>query len=230
MNRLFLHIQFFKREALDGGDEKVMNSFKVRSIFFLVGIVILSFGISMTIKADLGAGAWDALNVGLSSLIGLTVGSWVFIIGLFLILVNAWIERERLDYFAIITIVVIGFMIDFWLLIVMDSWNLSSLIGQFLLLVIGIIILGFGVSLYLQPKFSLNPVDGFMVALKNRFRLSTIVAKTITEATALVIALFIGGPIGVGTFIILFGVGPAIQLFEPTASRLARYLDNQKTV
>lgn len=207
-----------------------MISFKIRSIFFLVGIVILSFGISMTIKADLGAGAWDALNVGLSSLIGLTVGSWVFIIGLFLILINAWIVRERLDYFAVITILIIGFMIDFWLLIVMDSWNLSSLIEQFLLLLIGIIVLGFGVSLYLQPKFSLNPVDGLMVSLKKRFRLSTMVAKTITEATALIIAFLIGGPIGVGTFIILFGVGPAIQLFEPSASRMAKYLDNPKNV
>ncbi|WP_112179929.1 MULTISPECIES: YitT family protein [Paraliobacillus] len=208
-----------------------MKSFKVRSIFFLVGIVILSFGISMTIKADLGAGAWDALNVGLSSVIGLTVGSWVIIIGLLLMLVNAWIVRERPDYFAIITILVIGLMIDFWLLIVMESWNFSGLIEQLFLLLIGISVLGFGVSIYLQPKFSLNPVDGFMVALKKRFHLSTMVAKTLTEATALVIAFLIGGPIGVGTFIILFGVGPAIQLFEPTANRMATYLDNgQKTI
>lgn len=205
-----------------------MKQFKIRSLFFLVGIIILSFGISMTIKADLGAGAWDALNVGLSSLIGLTVGNWVIIIGLLLMLINALILKERPEYFAVITIMVIGFMIDFWLLIVMESWVFSSLIGQVLILLSGIGILGFGVSLYLQPKFPLNPVDGFMVALKRRFHLNTRVAKTITEATALIIAFSVGGPIGFGTFIILFGVGPAIQIFEPTARRWALYLDSAK--
>ena len=202
-----------------------MRNLKMRVFFFLAGLIILSFGVSMTIKADLGAGAWDALNVGLSSITGLTVGSWVIIIGLVLMLINAWISKERPDYLAVVTILIIGLLIDFWLLIFMQSWDFSTLIGQIAILLVGVFVLGFGVSIYLQPEFSLNPVDGFMVALQKRFNLSTRVAKTITEALALIIALIIGGPIGVGTFIILFGVGPAIQLFEPTAKQMAVYFE-----
>ncbi|GGM30097.1 hypothetical protein GCM10011351_15310 [Paraliobacillus quinghaiensis] len=205
-----------------------MKSLKMRMIFFLVGLIILTFGVSMTIKADLGAGAWDALNVGLSSITGLTIGSWVIIIDLFLILINAWVTKERPDYLAIGTIIMIGLMIDFWLLIVMKSWDFSNLTSQIVILLVGVVILGFGVSLYLQPKFALNPIDGLMVAFQKRFKLSIRVAKTITEALALTVALIIGGPIGVGTFVIFFGIGPAIQLFEPTAKRMVVYFEKQR--
>lgn len=182
----------------------------------------------MTIKADLGAGAWDALNVGLADITSLTVGNWVIIVGLILMIVNAWIVHTKPDYFAIITVLMIGFLIDFWLLIVMDSWQVTGFFMQFILLIFGIIILGLGVSVYLQPAFSLNPVDGLMVSLQKRFRLSTRVAKTLTEALACLLAFGIGGPIGVGTFVILIGVGPSIQLFEPIAKRLASRLDQKE--
>ncbi|MDL4841833.1 YczE/YyaS/YitT family protein [Aquibacillus rhizosphaerae] len=197
-----------------------MINFKTKILFFVTGLIVLSFGISLTIKADLGAGAWDALNVGLSSLTGLTVGNWVIIMGVILMVVNALIGKERPDLFSLITIFVIGFMIDFWLLIVMTNWHLEGFLIQGLSLMVGIVILGFGVSLYLQPKLSLNPVDGLMVALQKRFKINLLTAKTITEVFALLLAILLGGPIGIGTFIILLCIGPVIQLFEPFAKKM----------
>ncbi len=206
-----------------------MKNIQTRALFFIVGLIVLSFGISMTIKADLGAGAWDALNVALSGITDLTVGNWVIIIGLILMFINAGILKIRPEYFALVTVLVIGFMIDFWLLLVMNAWVISGFFMQLLFLLIGVLVIGMGVSLYLQPKFSLNPVDGLMVSLQQKFHLSTRMAKTLTEAIAFVFALTINGPIGIGTFVILFGVGPAIQLFEPTAKKIAARLEQSST-
>jgi uncharacterized membrane protein YczE len=52
-----------------------------------------------------------------------------------------------------------------------------------------------------------------MLAIKERFRVNLMVAKTVGEITALIPAFFLGGPISYGTIIITFTVGPAIQLF-----------------
>lgn len=197
-----------------------MKKYRVSALFYLTGLIIMSFGITVTIKADLGVGAWDALNVGLSALTGLTVGNWVIIIGAVLIALNAIIAKERPELLALITIVIIGFMIDFWLISIMNSWSIDHLLTQIVLLFTGIVIIGFGVSLYLQPKFSLNPIDGLMVALQKRFGFSLVTAKTITEAVALVLALSLGGPIGIGTIVILLCIGPAIQYFDPKAKKI----------
>ncbi|SDK35008.1 YczE/YyaS/YitT family protein [Sediminibacillus albus] len=194
----------------------------VRLFFYIIGLVVLSFGIGLTIKADLGVGAWDAVNVGLSAITGLTVGNWVIIIGIALIALNAIIAKERPDYFALLTIFIVGMMIDFWLLYVMVDWGRDHLFYQAAMLVIGVLILGFGVSMYLQPKLSLNPIDGLMVSLQKRWRFSLVTAKTISEGLALVAALILGGPVGIGTILILLFIGPSIQYFEPKARKLMR--------
>ncbi|TGB03934.1 YczE/YyaS/YitT family protein [Halobacillus salinus] len=194
-----------------------MKQVAVKVLFYIIGLITIALGITLTIKADLGAGAWDAMNVGLTETIGLTVGNWVMIVGAILILVNAFIAKEKPDILAVVTILVLGQVIDFWMLIVLDSFMVQTFLYQLLTLILGIVIIAFGAALYLQPKFSLNPVDGFMVALQKRFGFKIGLAKTLTEAFALVMALLIGGPIGLGTLVILFGIGPVIQFFEPKA-------------
>lgn len=197
-----------------------MKQMTIKSLFYILGLIIIALGITLTIKADLGAGAWDAVNVGLSESVGLTVGNWVMIIGGILIFSNALIAKEKPDLFAVITILVLGQVIDFWMLTVLGGWTVGGLLPQLAVLLTGIIVIAFGVSLYLQPKFSLNPVDGFMVALQKRFNLNLRVAKTITEIFALVVAFLLGGPIGLGTVVILVLIGPAIQFFDPKANRV----------
>nr|WP_256558168.1 membrane protein [Halobacillus sp. A1] len=190
----------------------------------MVGLIIISFGISLTINADLGVGAWDAMNVGLTNTFGLTVGNWVIIIGAILILTNALIAKEKPDFLAVITIVILGKFIDFWLLNVFADLELTQMVFQIITLVGGIFIIAVGVACYLQPKFSLNPVDNFMVALQKRFGLSLTVSKTLTEGVALLLAIIFGGPIGIGTIIILVCIGPFIQFLDPKAEKVMNRL------
>ena len=198
-----------------------------RSIFYILGLIILSFGVSLTIKSDLGAGAWDALNVGLSNTIGLTVGSWVFIVGIILIFVNAYLRKTKPDYLAVITIFLVGIFIDFWLLRVFPNWDPTGYALKFVVLIGGMLLLGFGIATYLQAKFPVVPIDNLMLALQDRLGFKLMTAKMTGELIALVLALLFGGPVGIGTIIVTFGVGPVIQLFFPTMEKLYNKVVNE---
>ncbi|MEH7237885.1 YczE/YyaS/YitT family protein [Bacillus sp. JJ1562] len=191
-----------------------------RITFFGVGLFILALGISLMIIADIGAGAWDALNVGLSETFGLTIGNWVMVVGVIVMLVNALLLSERPAFLSIGTIILIGFFIDFWLLIALDEWNLKSLVLQVLTLVGGLVVASLGIAIYLQAKFPLSPLDNLMLAISKRFKLKVGISKTIAEATGLILALLVGGPIGIGTLVVTFGIGPIIQFFFPYCERL----------
>ncbi|MGD6796253.1 YczE/YyaS/YitT family protein [Metabacillus indicus] len=186
-----------------------------RLIFFAAGLFILAFGVTLTIKANLGAGAWDALNVGLTDQIGLTVGSWIFIVGILIIILNALIMRETPKVLGIITILLIGFFVDFWMLRVFQDFEMQSFAGKAGILLSGIFLIAIGVSIYLQTNFPANPIDQLMLTLHERFGLSLMAAKTIGEVAALLLALLFAGPIGLGTIIITFAIGPLIQLCNP---------------
>ncbi|WP_210364084.1 membrane protein [Bacillus sp. REN3] len=195
-----------------------------RSLFFISGLTILSMGVSLTIKADLGTGAWDALNVGLSKTVGLTPGSWVVIVGAILIIVNAILVKRRPDIAAVVTILITGGLIDFWILQVFEDVVITGYLKRFSVFLIGMITLSIGLAIYLQPKFPLIPIDNFMMALRERLGLNLMLAKTLGEMIALSAAFVFKGPIGIGTLIVTFAIGPLIQFFFPFFERLLNKL------
>ncbi|MGM7703161.1 YczE/YyaS/YitT family protein [Pseudalkalibacillus sp. Hm43] len=201
-----------------------MKSFIVRLISFILGLSLISFGVSLTIKAELGTGAWDALNVGLSKTIGLTVGSWVFIVGIVLIVLNAILMKSRPDFLAVITIFLAGLFIDGWLLVVLDTFQANGLWEQIVVFVVGVIVLSFGIAVYLQANFPLIPIDKLMLAIQDRLGVSMGTAKTIGELSALVAAFLFSGPIGLGTLIVTFTIGPLVQLFAPRVHKFQQRL------
>jgi uncharacterized membrane protein YczE len=198
-----------------------------RFLFYLIGLFIISFGVMLTIKADLGAGAWDALNVGLAKTVGFTVGTWVVMVGIGLILLNAVLLRKFPEIFALLTIGIIGIFIDFWLELVFEHWAPSDLFFRFAFLIFGLVMISIGVALYLQAQFPLNPIDQFMMVLHQKFNVSIQVAKTLAELLALILAFFFNGPIGIGTVLITFLIGPFIQFFYPKCQTIFRYLQHR---
>ncbi|WP_409273659.1 YczE/YyaS/YitT family protein [Neobacillus sp. SCS-31] len=195
-----------------------------RFLFFLIGLMILTIGICMTIVADFGAGAWDALNVALTETFGLSIGRWVMIVGAILIVVNAFLHKSRPEFLAIGIIFAIGSLIDLWMSLFFKGWEPSGLYGQLSMFLAGIVVIGIGAAIYLQPKFPLNPIDSLMMGIKKRLNVSIMTAKTIGELIALILALVFKGPIGLGTLIITFAIGPVIQLFFPPLEKLYKKL------
>lgn len=67
---------------------------KERFLFFIIGMLILTMGVALIIRSNLGASAWDALAVGESQMFHLTVGTFVFINGVILIFINAFLMKK----------------------------------------------------------------------------------------------------------------------------------------
>lgn len=212
-----------ERSNEKNGDRKMKNILII-SAFYLLGLFSLSFGISLIIKAGLGAGPWDAFFVALSENLGLTVGSWTFIVGFLLILINGLLLKERPDFSALITMFLIGSFIDFWLLIALSGIELNALPFRSFILITGILFCGAGIASYLQSSFARNPIDHSMIVFHKLTGKSLSFSKTFLEVMILIIAFIIGGPIGIGTLLVAFGIGPLIQFFyKPMTSLRTKY-------
>ena len=132
------------------------KQFQVRLGFYLIGILCLSFGISCSINSQLGAAPMPSLQVGLQQNMGLTVGTWEFLIGAILVTIMAVVRRSRPDVLAFLSSFLTGLGIDMWLFITRQVWIPELWVGKILFLCLGLIFIGLGVSLYLQAKFSLH--------------------------------------------------------------------------
>lgn len=196
-----------------------MTEWYFRSLYYTIGLSCISFGVSLMVISNLGVGPWDALFVGLAGTIGLSVGSWILIVGSLLIILNGRLLRRRMDFTAFITILILGVLIDFWLMYVFPGMLLTVLIVRLIILCLGITLIALGVALYLQADFAKNPIDNLMLAVQYRTGKSLTFCKTAIELTALILAFLIGGPIGLGTVLVAFFIGPLINLFYTSISK-----------
>lgn len=203
---------------------------KERILFFSIGLLLLTLGVGLIIQSGLGASAWDALAVGESNMFGITVGTCVFINGVILIILNSFLLKKKPEILAAVTILVIGALIDFWLLIVLQPFVPTNIVFQFVYLISGILAMGVGVAIYLQAKFPASPMDTLMVAIHQRFGLNLRNARIVSEGFALTLAFLFKGAIGIGTIIVTLTLGLVVQLSFPYFEQLIQKMSREQIV
>ncbi|WP_338449809.1 YitT family protein [Niallia oryzisoli] len=172
-----------------------------------------------------------AFEVGLQQTVGLTVGTWEFIIGAILITVMSIVRRSRPDVLAFLSSFLTGLGIDMWLYVTKQVYIPNQLPGKIMFLCFGLIFIGLGVSLYLQAKFSPAPPDGMILLLEEVWHLKRQTSRTLFSATVVTLAFFFSGPIGVGTLIMVVSLGPIVAFFYPIMESLInRLYDNQLSI
>lgn len=193
---------------------------KARFVFYCIGLLSLSLGVSLIIKGDLGAAPWDALAVGESTLLHLSIGTCIFMNGCILILINALLLKEAIQWLAALSIFVIGMMVDYWITTGLKTVEPVGFGQQLSLVLIGILLLGIGISIYLQAKLPSSPMDTFMVAIHRRFGLNLRNARLLNEAIAITLAMVFHGAVGIGTVIVACLLGFIIHIFYPIMERM----------
>ncbi|MCT2535953.1 YitT family protein [Aquibacillus koreensis] len=193
-------------------------------LFFVSGILILTLGIALTIQSTLGASPFDALLVGLHRTFGLTIGSWEIVVGLTMVLCNALAEKKKPEYLALLTSLITGAGIDFWLFLIRGWIEPSSWIGQYICLTLGILLTGVGVATYLQSKFAPNPLDRSMLVMSKLTGWSVTYSRACISLVLVVLAFFFDGAIGIGTLINALVTGALITYFIPYVKRFRNTL------
>lgn len=192
--------------------EKISN--KKRYSLFLIGIIVLTLGVALTIKADFGVGSWDAVNVALNRIYGLSVGIFAIIIAVIMTVMSGLLREGKFNFYTLITALLLGIFTDFWLYVIERIIVGNSLFIRSSCFILGIILLSFGIALYIRLELAPNSLDDFMIALNEKFNIIISVSKLIIDVFGLIIGLFLNGPIGLGTLIITIALGPLIGFFD----------------
>lgn len=174
----------------------------------LVGIPVLGVGIALTLQARLGVSPYDVLHQGIAAKTGLSVGTVVILVGLVVLVL--WIPlRQRPGLGTVVNTLTVGLVIDLALRVVPEP---ELLVARIPLLVVGILVTGLGMGLYIGAGLGPGPRDGLMTGLAAKgFPLWAV--RTVLELTALAAGWALGGNVGIGTVAFAFSIGPLGQFF-----------------
>jgi uncharacterized membrane protein YczE len=202
---------------------------KQRISIYLIGLCISALGISLIILSQAGAGPMDLVAVGLNNHLGLTIGMWSIISQAVLVLITGMIERKRLQLESIVAIVIRSWFLDFWIYIAFKDIHFAATWEtQWLTFIMGVISVGFGIGIYLEARLPRTPIDGLMIAIHNRLGWSLNVSRALIEASAAFVGFLLGGPIGLGTLLVVVSLGRVIQFVNKKAKQILR--DHQVVV
>ena len=143
-----------------------MNKLK-RYVIFLIGLFVNSLGVSLITKASLGTSPISSIPYVLSLSFPFTLGNFTIFFSIFLILLQLLILRKNFKLEHVLQIpvsIVFGYFIDLTMLLF--AWvNPQAYIMKIIYLLIGCLILGFGVYMEVLADVVMLPGESFVRAI-----------------------------------------------------------------
>lgn len=175
----------------------------------ITGIFLISLGIILMLKANLGVGPWSVFYIGVSTRLPLTLGRAIQVGGLFMILL-ALLLKTYPGIGTILHMFFMGFFID---LINPLIPEIHFLANQVAVLACGTVIFSIGSALYINADHGVGPKDSMVLGICKKTGRSIRLIYNAMEIMALSVGYFLGGPVGIGTIAVALSVGPIIQFF-----------------
>ncbi len=208
----------------------------LRILFYILGLLILALGIVLSTKVNLGVSPINSISFCFSIITSISFADLTLYLYIVFVIVQVLIHIETKQFKSIpadILQIAVSFLltrfINFFDMKI-PEFNLSALsnfwgtiIGRIIILLVSVILTGFGASLNLSARLIPNPGDGIIQAISDTTRKNIGIIKNIfdffcviiTFAAGLIFARKIIG-LNIGTIIAMIGVGRVMWLFDKT--------------
>ena len=180
----------------------------VTLVMLVIGLFLFGLGEAIIIGSGSGVSPWTVLAQGISMRSNLSIGVATFLISVSILIF--WIPLKQIPGIGtVLNAIIIASAIDVTLpyLPRPDTTFFKILQASF-----GILIVGIGSGIYLSSNLGPGPRDGLMVGLQKKTNTTIPVIRTFIELSAVTLGWFLGGVVGIGTILFVFGVGPCVGI------------------
>lgn len=168
-----------------------IKEFVLRYIFLCIGLTIMCFGIAFSIKASLGTTPISSLPYVTSKIFGLTVGTTTIIMHCTFIVAQILLLRKSYNLVQLMQLPVallFGGMTDLALYVI-SSITYSSYMEQWLLCILGIILVAIGVSFEVTANVVVVAGEGLVIAICRVFPIKFGTMKVTFDVSLVLISI-----------------------------------------
>lgn len=197
----------------------------------LAGVIICAVSVGVFKLAALGVDPFQSLMSGLDALVPIEFGTLYVIVNAVLLLFSLIADRRNIGIATFINLFLLGYITQFSYA-ALQSWvpdpSLPVRIGC---LVIGIVVICFGSSLYMTANLGVSTYDAVAIVMSGKwgwgkFKYIRIITDLVCVIIGCVLFVLAGNALGkiptiagAGTIITAFFMGPLIDLFNRKLAR-----------
>ncbi len=194
-----------------------MKNIYQRSLTFILGIFILTVGISIAIKSNLGSPPVSSFPYTMTVIAGLEMGLGTILFQSFLVLLQIAILRKDFKWRNLLQVfagIVFGWMTTFSNYLISFLPTADNYIIRIAMVLVGCFLIALGIALYVPANIMPLPSEGIVktIAEKTGKPFSTI--KILFDCSAVTLSLTLCliftqtlGSVGIGTVILAIMVG-----------------------
>jgi uncharacterized membrane protein YczE len=181
-----------------------------------LGCVVLGVGVAFLLEAALGSDGYSTLVNGLTLATGRPFWVMNAVVGVALITM-AWLRGTRPGLGTVGQPLVVGFTVSAALAVIPTAGTLPTRIAELLL---AFVLLAVGVAVYLASDTGAGPAEAAAVAWDPPvpFRWS----YSVVQGGGALVGWLLGAAIGPGTLLVIFLLGPAVDLLRRAVPALER--------
>ena len=177
-------------------------------IMLIIGLFLFGLGEAIIIGSGSGVSPWTVLAQGISIRSDFSIGMATFFISIAILIF--WIPLKQVPGIGtILNAIIIASAIDLTLPYLPQPDDITFKIIQ---ACFGILVVGLGSGIYLCSNLGPGPRDGLMIGLQKQTNTSLPAIRTIIELLAVISGWLLGGVVGIGTILFVFGIGPCVGI------------------
>ena len=187
-----------------------------RRIWMLVTAhIIMGAGVALLKYVTLGNDPFSAMMMVLTSKTPLSYGMFcmagncIFFVAEFL-----W-GKKYIGLGTLVNWFLLGYIVMFWYGI-LGGVHLppQSMMIRIPLCVLAVVVIAFSLSLYQSADVGIAPFDCLALILNEKLHLPFAVCRVLVDGSALLICWLAGGLLGLGTVLVMVGLGPVAAFFN----------------
>lgn len=193
-------------------------------IRIVLGLLVFSLGVHLTIKANIGLAPWDCLGMGVANHTPLNYGLAMTVMSVIILGIDLLL-KERIGYGTVIDALLTGIFVQMFNDVNPLPENKNMILGIGIMFA-GFVLMAVGMWIYMRGEQCCGPRDSLLVGLGRRLPKVPIgIVGMMLWVTVLLAGWLLGGPVGIGTLISAFGEGLVMQVvynllhFEPRKVR-----------
>ena len=192
---------------------------KRRMLIMVCSILLMGFSTSIFSFSDLGVDPFTAMNMAVSEKLGLSFGFYQMTVNGVLLFAVAFFSKKLIGIGTVVNMVGVGYVCEFF----------TKLYGRFLpaptafpvqlcLMLSGVMMLSLAASLFFTAALGVGPYDAVGFVFDEKTKLQYKWCRVVTDLTCTAVAMCFAGPVGIGTVVTAFCMGPVIAFFNKNVS------------
>lgn len=211
-------------------EKRSIKEWGIRAVILMVGLFIAHLGVTLFLLSDLGADPFNVLIQGifrnvktLTSFGWITHGQTHMVISLLIIAILLFVDRSYIKIGTVLCMVCGGPIIDFftWLLQLVLPERLP-LWGRVCMLVLGCVILAYGMTIVIKSDAGTGPNDLVAVVIADKMSRRFSIVRLLVDGAFAAVGFLMGGVVGAGTLVCIALVGPVAGVFLPINEKMVQ--------